>query len=57
MVARVDAAKRDAVRRALADAGIATAIHYPTPIHLQKAYAHLGHALPASPGGQGQLPL
>jgi len=21
------------------------------------AYAHLGHALPASPGGQGQLPL
>jgi len=21
------------------------------------AYAHLGHAVPASPGGQGQLPL
>lgn len=41
-VVRVDAARRDAIRDALAKAGIATAIHYPTPIHRQRAYAHLG---------------
>ncbi|HEY0250683.1 MAG TPA: DegT/DnrJ/EryC1/StrS family aminotransferase [Kofleriaceae bacterium] len=44
MVIRVDAAKRDAIREGLGKAGIATAIHYPTPIHLQKAYAHLSQA-------------
>jgi dTDP-4-amino-4,6-dideoxygalactose transaminase len=44
MVARVDAARRDAIRDTLAAAGIATAIHYPTPIHLQRAYAHLRQA-------------
>jgi dTDP-4-amino-4,6-dideoxygalactose transaminase len=42
MVIRVDAALRDGVRARLAAAGIATAIHYPKPIHLQRAYAHLG---------------
>jgi dTDP-4-amino-4,6-dideoxygalactose transaminase len=31
------------VRSALHDAGIETAVHYPVPVHLQKAYAHLGH--------------
>ncbi|MEO6776942.1 MAG: DegT/DnrJ/EryC1/StrS family aminotransferase [Kofleriaceae bacterium] len=41
MVVRVDAGKRDAIRDTLGKAGIATAIHYPTPIHLQPAYAHL----------------
>lgn len=39
-VVRSDA--RDALRSRLADEGIATAIHYPTPIHLADAYAHLG---------------
>jgi dTDP-4-amino-4,6-dideoxygalactose transaminase len=36
---------RDAVQRALFDHGVGTAIHYPTPVHLQPAYAgrvHLG---------------
>jgi dTDP-3-amino-3,4,6-trideoxy-alpha-D-glucose transaminase len=42
--------ERDALRNHLAEAGVATAIHYPTPIHLQDAYAHLG--LPA-----GSLPV
>jgi dTDP-4-amino-4,6-dideoxygalactose transaminase len=28
---------------ALAQRGIETAVHYPTPLHLQRAYAHLGH--------------
>jgi dTDP-3-amino-3,4,6-trideoxy-alpha-D-glucose transaminase len=35
---------RDELRQALDERGIASAIHYPTPIHLQPAYAHLGHA-------------
>ena len=40
----VRVAQRDAVRDALAKAGVATAIHYPTPIHRQRAYAHLQQA-------------
>jgi dTDP-4-amino-4,6-dideoxygalactose transaminase len=35
--------ERDAVQRSLAAAGIATGIHYPIPVHLQKAYACLGY--------------
>jgi dTDP-4-amino-4,6-dideoxygalactose transaminase len=34
---------RDALQAFLAEAGIGTAIHYPIPLHLQKAYEHLGH--------------
>ena len=34
---------RDAVMRDLADAGVATGIHYPVPVHLQECYAGLGH--------------
>jgi dTDP-4-amino-4,6-dideoxygalactose transaminase len=40
---RVD--ERDRVQRTLADSGIQTGIHYPIPLHLQRAYAHLGHRL------------
>lgn len=46
----VRATRRDRLRRALDDAGIETMIHYPTPPHLQPAYAGLG--LPA-----GSLPV
>ncbi len=35
---------RDAVRKALEARGVHTAIHYPRPLHLQKAYAFLGHS-------------
>ncbi|HEX2690332.1 MAG TPA: DegT/DnrJ/EryC1/StrS family aminotransferase, partial [Kofleriaceae bacterium] len=42
LVIRVAAARRDAIRDRLGQAGIATAIHYPRPIHLQRAYVHLG---------------
>ncbi len=35
-------ARRDALRSQLEEKGIATAIHYPLPLHLQPAYAHLG---------------
>jgi dTDP-4-amino-4,6-dideoxygalactose transaminase len=41
--------ERDRVRAALAAQGIDTAIHYPTPIHRQPAFAHLGL-------GAGSLP-
>jgi dTDP-4-amino-4,6-dideoxygalactose transaminase len=34
---------RDALQKHLAAAGIQTGIHYPTPIHLQPAYADLGY--------------
>jgi len=34
---------RDALQKYLSEAGIQTAIHYPVPIHLQPAYAELGH--------------
>jgi dTDP-4-amino-4,6-dideoxygalactose transaminase len=41
----VEVGERDAVRAELAAAGVGTGVHYPTPIHLQPAYAQLG--LPA----------
>ncbi len=34
--------QRDRVQAALAEAGVQTGIHYPTPIHLQPAYRSLG---------------
>ena len=39
---------RDQLRAALAKAGVATAIHYPEPVHRQDAYAG---RLPLGPGG------
>ncbi len=41
--------ERDALRSALAAAGIATGIHYPTPVHLQPGYASLGYKAGAFP--------
>jgi dTDP-4-amino-4,6-dideoxygalactose transaminase len=35
---------RDGLQRSLAEAQIETSIHYPVPLHLQKAYAGLGYA-------------
>lgn len=34
---------RDQVLKSLQDGGIGTGIHYPVPVHLQKAYSHLGY--------------
>jgi dTDP-4-amino-4,6-dideoxygalactose transaminase len=34
---------RDRLRRDLAECGVATAVHYPTPVPFQPAYAHLGY--------------
>jgi dTDP-4-amino-4,6-dideoxygalactose transaminase len=36
--------ERDRVRAALEERGVGTAVHYPTPVHLQRAYAGLGYA-------------
>jgi dTDP-4-amino-4,6-dideoxygalactose transaminase len=34
---------RDALQRFLSAAGVQTGIHYPVPVHMQPAYASLGH--------------
>lgn len=39
----VQAEARDELQKRLASAGVQTGIHYPLPIHLQPAYAALGH--------------
>jgi len=36
--------ERDRLRADLESRGIATGLHYPIPLHLQKAYAHLGYS-------------
>lgn len=35
--------RRDALQAYLRERGVATAIHYPVPVHLQPAYRHLGY--------------
>jgi len=40
---------REALQAALAEAGVGTGIHYPIPLHLQKAYEHLGFKKGAFP--------
>jgi dTDP-3-amino-3,4,6-trideoxy-alpha-D-glucose transaminase len=47
-VVRTDA--REALREHLSEWGVASAVHYPIPIHLTDAYAHLGL-------GPGSLPV
>jgi dTDP-4-amino-4,6-dideoxygalactose transaminase len=39
----VYAADRDAVRARLEERGVGTGVHYPIPLHLQKAYQYLGY--------------
>ena len=40
----IRAQRRDDLQRYLTERRIATGLHYPVPLHLQRAYAHLGHA-------------
>jgi dTDP-4-amino-4,6-dideoxygalactose transaminase len=46
----VGLARRDEAQKALQAAGIGIGIHYPVPVHLQKAYASLGY-------GAGDFPI
>ncbi len=46
---RVTGTDRDKVKEQLQAAGIPTMIYYPVPLHLQKAYRHLGYAAGAFP--------
>jgi dTDP-3-amino-3,4,6-trideoxy-alpha-D-glucose transaminase len=46
----VRAEDRDLLRAHLTARGIASAVHYPVPVHRTEAYAHLGY-------GQGSLPV
>ena len=46
----IELAQRDGVQQALQAAGIGTGIHYPVPVHLQKAYEDLGY-------GRGDFPV
>ncbi|MBW1863481.1 MAG: DegT/DnrJ/EryC1/StrS family aminotransferase, partial [Deltaproteobacteria bacterium] len=34
---------RDGLQKYLTDKGIGTGLHYPVPLHLQKAYSHMGY--------------
>jgi dTDP-4-amino-4,6-dideoxygalactose transaminase len=45
----VETDARDALRDFLAERGVQTGIHYPTPIHLQEAYSELGLGVGAFP--------
>ncbi|MFN8032425.1 MAG: DegT/DnrJ/EryC1/StrS family aminotransferase [Mycobacterium sp.] len=45
----VRSGQRDALQTSLSAAGIQTAIHYPTPVHLQKAYRAFGDGLGSLP--------
>ncbi len=49
MSTRYAPAERERLRDKLANAGIATGIHYPIPVHLQPAYAELKY-------GKGDFP-
>jgi dTDP-4-amino-4,6-dideoxygalactose transaminase len=46
----IGVAERDALQERLRNAGIATAVYYPLPLHLQPAYAMLG-------GKEGDMPF
>jgi len=45
--------ERDRVHAALHAAGVPAGIHYPTPLHLTGAFAHLGHARGDFPVAEG----
>ena len=45
---------RDKLQQHLTDSGIATGLHYPLPLHLQKAYEHLGYSKGAFPVAEGK---
>ena len=51
----IQAEKRDELKNYLENSGIGTGIHYPTPIHLQKAASNLGYAPGSFPVAERQV--
>src|SRR5262245_60450824 len=45
----IETDRRDRLQQRLSDRGVHTGIHYPVPVHLQKAYASLGYRRGAFP--------
>ncbi|MDH3285877.1 MAG: DegT/DnrJ/EryC1/StrS family aminotransferase, partial [Acidobacteriota bacterium] len=48
----VRASGRDGLRGPLKERGVASGVHYPDPVHLTAAYAHLGHGRGAFPASE-----
>lgn len=48
-VVLLDGVDRSSLMKRMSDCGVATAIHYPTPVPFQPAYAHLGYRRGAFP--------
>jgi len=53
-VIQAEADRRDDLQDYLARKGVGTAVHYPTPIHLQKAASGLGHSIGSFPVAERQ---
>jgi dTDP-4-amino-4,6-dideoxygalactose transaminase len=54
----IRAERRDALQEHLTRQGIGTGLHYPLPLHRQKAYAHLGvreGSLPVTERAAGEI--
>ena len=51
----VRASNRESLQKHLADAGIATALHYPVPLNLQKAYALKPGSYPITEKAAGEI--
>lgn len=47
--------QRDRVQQRLAEAGVATMIYYPVPVHRLPVYAHLGCTLPQAEAAAGEV--
>jgi dTDP-4-amino-4,6-dideoxygalactose transaminase len=52
----VETGERADLQSRLAEAGVATGIHYPLPLHLQPAFQHLGYSAGAMPATEASAP-
>src|SRR5262249_41642549 len=52
----IQVSDREALQQHLARAGVGTGIHYPIPLHLQKAYADFGYPAHSFPIAEAQAP-